>query len=223
MNPALATTVTTSGSPSGFGQPVTFTATVKPARGRSANARRGRHLHPQRFDRAGVGTLSAAGIATFTTSGLQLPIGTHSISAPVRRRCDVPHEHRFGGAGHHRRADHDKRHRQPHPGDGETAITFSAHVAPGGSGSGIPTGEVFFTDLTTGKVLGSALSTNGNAFLTAHLGGPVGNHTVRAQYQGDGNNSPSSDTVNFRVIANGTRSTAVVLRTSGSPSVEGPR
>ena len=51
----------------------------------------------------------------------------------------------------------------PTQGTARRAITFAAHVAPGGSGSGIPTGEVFFTDLTTGKVLGSALDENGNA------------------------------------------------------------
>ena len=57
--------------------------------------------------------------------------------------------------------------------------------------------------------------------MTRHLGGAVGNHQIRAQYQGDGNNNPSVDTVIVKVIANGTRGSSVVLRTSANPSIEG--
>ena len=226
VNPAPSTTsVTTSGSPSGFGLPVTFTATVSSTLAGDPRTPGGLVTFILNGTTVlGVGTLSAAGVATFTTSGAQLPIGTHSITAEYAG--DATYLTSTGSVSQIVTAAPTTTNvaAAPAQGTARRAITFTVHVGSGGASSGVPTGTVEFRDLTVNPnvVIGTAvLDADGNAIFTRHLGGPVGNHQIRATYTGDGNNGPSSDTVLVKVIANGTRSTAVVLRTSGSPSVEG--
>jgi len=76
INGATKTVVTTSGSPSIVGQPVTFTATVTSIFGTIPNG----ELVTFADDGTAVGTGStSAGVATFTTSSLT--VGTHHIKA----------------------------------------------------------------------------------------------------------------------------------------------
>lgn len=70
------TTVTTSGSPSMFGQPVTFTATITAAYGPIPNGTIVRFYNNS--TQIGTGT-TTNGTATFTTSSLK--VGTHTIKA----------------------------------------------------------------------------------------------------------------------------------------------
>jgi len=226
VNPAPSTTtVVTSGSPSGFGQPVTFTATVSSTLGGDPRKPSGAVTFIlDGSTTLGVGTLNASGVASFTTSGQQLPIGNHTITAEYAG--DATYLTSSGTVSQEVTASATTTTLTVAPAQGTAlrAFTFTVHVAPSGSGSSTPTGTVIFTDLTAnpGGTLGSAiLDGNGDAIFTHHLGGPIGSHVIRAQFTGDGNNSPSSDTASVQIIANGTRTTNVVLRSSKNPSIEG--
>jgi hypothetical protein len=70
---STSTTVTTSRNPSVYGAPVTFTATVSPT------AATGTVTLLDGATSIGTGTLTSAGVATFTTSALTT--GVHSITA----------------------------------------------------------------------------------------------------------------------------------------------
>ena len=62
--------------------------------------------------------------------------------------------------------------------------TFAATVAPVSPGSGVPTGSVVFSDISTGAGLGTATLTDGTASLAVSAF-TAGNHAIRADYQGD--------------------------------------
>jgi autotransporter-associated beta strand protein len=222
VNPvASATSVTTSASPVGFGEPVTFTATVSSTLAGDPRLPGGVVTFIMDGSTTlGVGTLNALGVTTFTTS--TLPIGNHTITAEYGG--DTTYLTSSGSVPQSvtPTATTTTLNVSPAQGTALRAFTFTVHVAPTGSGSTTPTGDVIFVDQTTNTTLGSAtLDANGDATFTHHLGGPVGFHAVRAQFQGDGNNSPSSDTVTIKIIANGTRTSTVVLRSSENPSIEG--
>lgn len=72
---ATTTTLSTSGSPSDFGQAVTFTATVTSA----GDTPTGTVTFLDGEETLGTGTLDGSGVATFTTT--ELAAGTHAISA----------------------------------------------------------------------------------------------------------------------------------------------
>src|SRR5262249_44345305 len=79
VSPAATTTsVTTSGSPSVFGQSVTFTATVG-VTAPGAGAPTGTVPFMDGGNTVGTGTLDGSGMATFATTALS--VGTHTITA----------------------------------------------------------------------------------------------------------------------------------------------
>ena len=214
---ASSTSITSSANPSGFGAPVTFTATVTSSMPGGAVPTGTVTFLLNGTTTLGLGTLNASGIATMTTSSAQLPIGTNTITA------------QYGGdAAYAASADSLTQtvnasststalSAAPASGVAQRAITFTAHVtSPGG---GVPTGQVVFTDQKTGLVLGTVtLDASGNAVLVHHLGTPLGNHVVRADYQGDTNYAVSTGTASVNIVANGTRTSTVALKSSANPS-----
>jgi probable HAF family extracellular repeat protein len=103
------------------------------------------------------------------------------------------------------------------------AVTFTATVAPAGSGT--PTGSVTFTDATSGVTLGTAPLTNGVAALTTPLAGAVGAHVIQANYNGDSTFLPSLATATQWLtqsiyVLNATASGAVSV--SGNASINLP-
>ena len=111
---------------------------------------------------------------------------------------------------------------QPARGVRFRAITFTAQVAAGPPGTGIPTGSVTFIDTRTSKVLGTVpVDSNGIARLQMALGGPLGGHVVQANYSGDPNYDQSTDSTTVTIIANGTRTSTVVPRSSNNPWIAG--
>jgi hypothetical protein len=108
------------------------------------------------------------------------------------------------------------------------AITFTAQVASGPPGTGVPTGLVTFTDTRTGVVLGTApVNASGVATLQIALStpdhpvAPLGAHVVQADYAGDANFAASSGTTTVTVIANGSRTSRIVLKSSANPWLAG--
>ena len=172
-----STALTASLNPSGFSNPVTFTATVTTPTGGAAT---GTVTFNDGTAAIGSGTLNASGVATFTTSTLST--GNHTItavyggdgnvvgstSAPLTETISVNTTAVALSSS-------------SNPANFGAAVTFTATVtAPGG---GTPTGTVTFNDGTTTLGTGT-LNASGVATLsTSALAGGV--HAITAVYGGD--------------------------------------
>ena len=99
----------------------------------------------------------------------------------------------------------------------QRAITFTIHVGAVAPGAGIPSGQVIIMD--GANSLGTVtLDAAGNAVFTHHLGSPLGKHTIHANYQGAADFETSTGTSTVKVLANGTRTSSVALKSSAAPS-----
>jgi hypothetical protein len=182
-----------SGSPSSFGQSITFTTTIAPTVVNGTVP-------------SGIVTLStgssilgsgALANGTFIFSTTALPVGTDSISAV------------YSGDGNY----------QPHtislsqtvqqagtttrllssanPSPPNQSVTFTASVQPGTTG--LPTGTVTFMDGTA--IIGSS-TLNGSGQAALIIGTlSTGTHSITADYSGDGNFTASNSPVLNQVVA----------------------
>ncbi|MDW8326681.1 MAG: Ig-like domain repeat protein [Anaerolineales bacterium] len=209
------TTLATSGSPSVFGQSVTFTATVT-AQAPGSGTPTGTVTFFVDGSPVVTPTLNAAGQATFITS--TLPVGPHNLTAT------------YNGSANYNASSSLTLTQQVNPANTTTtlatsgspsvfgqSVTFTATVTAQAPGSGTPTGTVtFFVDGS--PVVTPTLNAAGQAtFITSTL--PVGPHNLTATYNGSANyNASSSLTLTQQVNPANTTTT---LATSGSPSVFG--
>jgi len=216
VNPA-ATTVSLvgSGSPTVYGQNVTFTATVTvtaPGAGTPTGTitfRDGATI---------IATIGVSGgVAVFATTSLS--VGAHSITATYNGDTNfnaspasaaVPHTVNAAAAT------------TALAGSGSPtvfgqSVTFTATVSVIAPGGGIPTGTVTFRDGATFLATVSLVGTTA-VFTTSNLG--VGPHSMTATYNGDTNfsASPASSAVAQQVNPAGTMTTLVI---SGSPTIFG--
>ncbi len=216
------TAISSSLNPAGFGQSVTFTATVTagttpggvPASGTVSfiDTSTGQTL-------ASNLTLNASGQASFSTSALTG--GTHNIvasfsattnfnastSAPVAQAITAANTKTTVAS-------------LTNPSVYGQAVTFTATVAPSGGGSGTPTGTVTFLDngvpMGTGTLNGSGVA----SFTTGATQLAEGVNAITATYGATANfnTSTSSPVVNQQVNADPTTTT---VNTSLNPSVYG--
>jgi hypothetical protein len=208
------TTVTTSKTPTVFGESVTFTATVTSPAGTPT----GTVTFNDGATALGSGTLNASGQATFTTSSLSVgsshsitaeyggdPNFTGSASSPVSQQVSqvsttttvtvTPGAPVFG-----------------------QAVTLTATVAAVSPGAGTPTGTVTFLDGAT--TLGTRTLSGGSATLTTSALG-AGAHAISAAYGGDANFAGSTGTPSGGSLTINQASTTTSLGTSSSPSLVG--
>jgi len=183
------TKVTTSGSPTFIGQPVTFTATVTSTYGAIPNG----ELVTFYDGTTVIGSkLTKSGIAALTTSSLTGK--THTIKAIYAG--DVNFKPSSGSV-------RQVVEKYPtattltssfNPSQFGQTVTFTARVTSTGPA---PTGNVKFLDGTTG--IGFATLSGGVAKLTkSNLA--VGTHPITAHYNGDANSSTSTSTVVNQVV-----------------------
>ena len=201
------TSLTSSGTPTFVGQPVTFTATVSPASGAIPNGELVTF-----YD--GSNTLGSAatanGIATFTTSSL--PAGANAITAS------------YAGDGTYQtstsRTLYQTVQLNPttmtlssslNPSTYGQPVTFSVVVTPQ-SGTGTPTGNVSLKNGTT--PFGSVVLNNGAGTMTTSAL-PAGSLSINAFYNGDPNFSTSSATLPQSVNV---ASTTTALTSTPNPS-----
>ena len=219
VNSTSSTTqLTSSPNPSVYGQPVTFTATVIPGLSGGATPT-GTVTFRLGTTVLGTATLSG-GVAVFTTTVGQLPVGTNVItadyagdgtydpsSASVTQTVNIASTRTVLFV-------------RPSRAVSWEAVRLEARVGAVSPGGGVPTGLVVFRDVTRNRVLGGAMLDGGGvAVLWSHVGGPLGVHRVRAEYVGDGSYGGSvSGLVGVEVVGNGDRSSRVVLRSSRNPS-----
>ena len=184
------TAVTTSGSPSHVGQPVTFTATVTCRK----------HTIPDGelvtfYDGSaeiGTGTTTGA-VAMFTTSSLTAR--THIIKATYTG--DGTFEPSTGLVKQvvEKYATATALSSSLNPSNYGQAVTFTATVTP--TGPYAPTGKVTFKDGTTG--IGTVTMSGGVATLT-NPKLAVGTHPITAEYLGDADNAESTSPVLDQVV-----------------------
>ena len=209
-------TVATSGAPSVFGQPVTFTAAVA-ATAPGAGMPTGTVTFMDGTNSLGTGNLDGSGTATYSTTSLS--VGAHTITAV------------YAGDGNFA-ASTSAALSQVVSQDGTTAvvvspanpsllnqaISFTVTVAAAAPGSGTPTGTIQFQ--VDGKNFGSAVTLQGG---TATSGSTttlkIGSHTVTAVYGGDGNFTASTAPTLTQVVSQDNTTTA--LTASVNPSVFG--
>jgi uncharacterized repeat protein (TIGR03803 family) len=189
---ASRTAVSTSGSPSWVGQPVTFVATVSSTQGAIPDGETVTFsLGPTVLGSVAL----ASGSASLTTSALLA--GPHPIKATYAG--DVDFDPSFGVVGQvvERNLTTTSVSSSPNPSDHRLQnVVFSANVLSPGP---IPTGQVIFTEGTT--VLGTARLSSGFASLTVLKSKlTVGTHPITAQYQGDSASDKSTSPLYEQVV-----------------------
>jgi len=184
------TSLTTSGSPTFVGQPVTFTAKVTSTHGAIPDG----ELVTFFDGAAAIGTgATASGVAKFNTSSLAAK--THTIKATYVG--DVNFHSSTGAVTQvvNRYPTTTTLKSGTNPSQFGHAVTFTATVTP--SGPYAPTGKVKFLDGTVG--IGSATLSGGVAKLTKSTLA-VGTHPITAQYVGDSFNDKSTSPVLNQVV-----------------------
>ena len=204
--------VATNGSPSIFGNSVTFTATIVVATG--AGTPTGTVTFMDGVSTLGTGALNGAGHATFSTAALA--VGAHSITAVYAGdgsfvgstsgsiTQNVSQGTTTTGVG-----------TSGSPSILGTSVTFTATITVA-TGAGTPTGTVTFKDgaatLGTGAVSGGTAT-----FSTSNLS--VASHSITAVYGGDGNFTGSTSASITQMVSKGTPT--VSLGSSANPSLLG--
>jgi hypothetical protein len=187
---ATKTVVTTSGSPSFVGQPVTFTATVTSTFGPIPNGELVTFT-------SGTTTLAsvalANGKAAYTTSSL--PAKTQTIKATYAGEVTFKTSYAFVTQVVELYSTTTALTSSPNPSTHGQPVTFTATVTS--SGPNPPTGKVAFKDGTAG--IGTVLLSGGVATLTKS-GLAAGTHSITAEYLGDNASAKSTSTILSQVV-----------------------
>ncbi|MDP9418634.1 MAG: Ig-like domain-containing protein [Actinomycetota bacterium] len=181
-----STELASSANPSGYGQPVTFTASVTSS---SSACTAGTVTFKDGATKLGSATTNGSGAASFATSSLS--VGTHSITAsfaPSDTTHCVGSSTSELGQVMNRAATATSVTADPTASAFGQRVTFTASVAPA-SGKPVlnPTGTVdFYLNGASTSIATLPLGSNGTAsFSTAGLG--AGSNRVVAVYSGNGN------------------------------------
>ncbi len=183
------TSVTTSGSPSLLGQPVTFTATVTSAKGAIPDGELVTFYDGK--TEMGTGPI-ASGLAKYTISSLTAK--THTIKATYAGDHTFEPSTGVVTQAVEKYTTTTALSSSPNPSAYGQAVTFTATVTSAGP---TPTGKAKFLDGTT--VLGSVTLSGGVAtFTTSKLA--VGTHPITAEYLGDAASAESTSSVLDQVV-----------------------
>ncbi len=197
---STTTTLTSSGNPSVYGQPVTFRATVS-----GSGTPTGQVVFEDGNTILGKVALSG-GVATFTPSTLS--VGSHSITAI------------YGGDTNDSGSTSNTLTQVVNQDSTTTtlatsispsvygqSVTFTANVSISSPGAGTPTGTVTFKDGST--VLGTGTLSGGIATFTTSTPLSVGNHSITATYGGDTNDAGSTSSGITQVVDQDSTTTTV--------------
>jgi hypothetical protein len=210
-----ATTValSSSGTPSAVGQPVTFTATVT-AQAPGSGTPTGTVVFLDGTTELGRADLDATGVAAFTYGALSA--GGHAITASYLGDTNFT----AGTSGALTQdvsatliATTTALTSSAQASVYSQSVTLTAVVTPG-SGTGVPVGLVTFLDGAV--VLGTAtLDATGQATLTTALLA-VGNHNLTAMYGGDGTYSANTSPVLAQAVSQAATSTTLTSDTAAA-------
>jgi uncharacterized repeat protein (TIGR01451 family) len=177
-------TLTTSKSPTVFGENVTFTATVSPNAPATTTATGTVQFLADNVAAGGPVTLSG-GIAQFTTNSIA--VGSHTIKANYQGDSNYTGSNNTTAQVVNQDATTTNVTSSKNPSTAGQSVTFTATVAANSPGSGTPTGTVQF--VIDGANAGGtvALSSGTAQFSTSSLTSAGSPHSVTAQYSGDSN------------------------------------
>jgi hypothetical protein len=202
-----STALTSSGSPSDFGQLVTFTASVTPAH-TGAGAPGGSVAFADGASALATVTVDSTGHATFSTTSLAM--GMHTITATFTGTA--------GWGSSSASIDQDINEEtttaistNPTTSNFGQPVTFTATVAVENPAAGTPTGNVTFTE---GAILLAVVAVDGSGhavFTTSVLS--VGNHDLMASFAGTGGYEDSSGTSGPILVQDGTNTTVIASPT----------
>jgi hypothetical protein len=204
---ASKTTLTTSGSPTFAGQPVTFTATVTSTQGTIPNG----ELVTFYDGTNAIGTgATASGVATFTTSSLTAKM--HFIKATYAG--DATFEPSAGAVKQvvDKYATTTTLSSSLNPSNYGQAVTLTATVTPIGPYQ--PTGRVAFKNGSAGLGLGTLNASGVATLTTAKI--PLGADTLTATYDGDAFNGESVSVAITQTVSQA--SLGMVLTSAPNPS-----
>lgn len=204
---ASKTALTTSGSPTFAGQPVTFTATVTSTQGTIPNG----ELVTFYDGTNAIGTgATASGVATFTTSSLTAKM--HFIKATYAG--DATFEPSAGAVKQvvDKYATTTALSSNLNPSNYGQAVTLTATVTP--SGPYQPTGRVAFKNGSAGLGLGTLNASGVATLTTAKI--PLGADTLTATYDGDAFNGESVSVAITQTVSQA--SLGMVLTSAPNPS-----
>ena len=215
---ATTTAVSSSVTPSSFGQQVTFTATVAPvAPGTGSPTGSVTFVDTTSGTTLGTTTL-ASGTATLNVSNLA--IGSHTITATYGGDTNFTTSTGTTTQVVNQSATTSTVVASPSPAVFGQSVTLTATVAASGSGTGTPTGTVTFMDGST--ALGTA-TLNGSGIATINVPNgsvpdlAVGAHSITASYAGDTNFAASTSAAVALTVNPAATTTA--LTSDGNPSV----
>jgi hypothetical protein len=220
VNAAATTTTLSPTVASVFGQAVTFTAAVNVNSPGVGSLAGGKVNFMDGAVVLGSGTLSAGGIATFTSGSTQLPLGANAITASYIASPN------FAGSTSAVRtqsvaAAGTKTSVFSSASGGSIftqSVTFTAtavSVSPSAAEPGSGTVSFYNGTATAANLLGSAALVGGVAsFSTASLS--VANHTIIAVYSGSAGFAASSSTITQSVTAAGTNTNVSSAQGAGS-------
>lgn len=208
------TTLTSSGSPSPFGQYVTFTATVDSVRGGPAPSGSVAFT----IDSTAVATIALAKCgskdvcARFSINSLAT--GTHNVQAAYSG--DKTYQPSSGSIVQtvSKSASSTSVTSSSNPVAFGVPVTFTASVAPVAPAGGVPTGTVTFYDGTTS--IGSATLGDGGWTTLTISTLTLGTHSIKAEYAGDSNFSGSTSATLSQTV--GQTGTTLALVSSQNPS-----
>jgi hypothetical protein len=208
------TGLTSSVSPSVYGQSVTFTATVTSVRP-GAGSPTGTVTFTDGSNTLGTGTLNGSGIATLRTSALS--VASHSVTALYGGDAN---DLTSTSSGLSQVVNKDTTttalSSSVNPSVYGQSVIFTATVSAVSPGAGTPSGSVTFIDGTT--TLGTGTLSGGAAsFSTSSLS--VATHSITAVYVGDTNDQGSTSATLTQTVNKDATSTALV--SSANPSVHG--
>lgn len=211
---ATSTTISSSANPGVFGASITFSSTVTSLV--DAGIPTGTVTFVDTIlGTIGTGTLNGAGVATFTTSSLN--VGTYSLSANYGG--DVDYSPSSSSPPQFSQQINQALTTtsvvgSPAPSLFGNPVTFTATVSVVSPGAGTPTGTVTFYDGATSIGTGS-LSGNTAVLITSSLS--VGTHSITAVYAGDSHFVTSTSPVFSQTVNKGTTSTTVGTSLTPSP------
>jgi hypothetical protein len=210
---ATTISLTSTTSPSLFGQNVTFTATIGHA---GAGTATGTVTFMDGSTVLGTGTVNGSGVASFGTTAL--PAGMHSITAVYAGDSSFSGStssalgYRVNAAATSTAVSS-----VANPSVFGQSVSISATVSVVAPGAGTAAGTVTFKDGTT--VLGTA-TLNASGVATLNTAAPsVGSHSITATYAGNANTSASTSASLGQVV--GQASTTTTVTSSVSPVAVG--
>jgi len=199
---ATSTALTSSGSPTTFGQPVTFTATVSPQTGSGTPT--GTVAFLDGSAQIGSGTLNAQAQATFSSSSLSA--GTHLITAKYSSDANFAASASLAVSQTiQQAASSTVVVSSANPGTFGQSVTFTATVSS--STTGTPTGTVQFFDGSMQIGTGTLTANAQAVFATSSLA--VGTHSITVRYSGDTNFTGSTSAALNETVQQAATSTVV--------------